>query len=101
MSSMVSQNAEVSTETSGSQSSVATTYTLAEVQAHASKDSCYTTIDNNVYDITSFITEHPGGERDIMKVCGRDGSSLFSNQHGNNAEAKAQLTSLYIGTLQQ
>lgn len=78
---------------------LATEYTLAEVQAHASKESCYTVVAGGVYDITAYIPHHPGGERDIMKVCGTDGSALFTRKHGANDEAQAQLASMQIGVL--
>ena len=78
-----------------------TTYTIADVEAHSTKESCYTTIDGKVYDITSYIPHHPGGERDIMKICGRDGSSMFGRQHGGDYETETKLASLYIGELTQ
>jgi cytochrome b involved in lipid metabolism len=79
----------------------ATTFTLAEVSQHASEDSCYTVVGSNVYDITSYIPYHPGGKRDIMKICGRDGSSLFTGKHGDDQKALDQLQKMYIGKLAQ
>jgi cytochrome b involved in lipid metabolism len=93
--SLQQQEIEVQSESE----SATTTYTMAEVEANSSKESCYTIIDGKVYNITSYIPQHPGGERDIMKICGRDGSSMFGRQHGGDSEPEAKLQSLYIGEL--
>jgi len=53
-------------------------YTLSQVVENNNKGSCWTIIDNNVYDITSYVPRHPGGESEILQVCGRDGTSLFN-----------------------
>ena len=73
-------------------------YTLADVAKHATKSSCWTAIGGSVYDLTSFIPMHPGGDR-ILAVCGIDGTSLFEAQHGDTPRAQAELATLKIGTL--
>ncbi len=75
------------------------TFTLAEVAQHSTKTSCYTTIGGKVYDITSYIPRHPGGESKIMKICGKDGTSLFEDQHGGQPKPETILKSFEIGTL--
>lgn len=80
-------------------SSTQKTFTLAEVSAHSTKSSCYTTINGKVYDITSYIPRHPGGEREIMQVCGKNGSSLFEDQHGGQSKPENTLKSFEIGVL--
>jgi len=76
-----------------------TTFAMATIAEHNSKESCYTAVDGLVYDITPYIPHHPGDEKNIMKICGRDGSSMFGRKHGENEKAKAQLASMQIGTL--
>jgi len=76
-----------------------TGYTLAEVAQHSTASSCYTTINDGVYDLTSFIKKHPGGAANIMKICGKDGTSLFENQHEGDAKPEATLASFYLGDL--
>lgn len=75
------------------------TYTMAQVQAHASAASCWTVIGKGVYNVTSWINRHPGGSSRILALCGRDGTSAFSAQHGNDGRAKAQLATFRIGRL--
>lgn len=76
-----------------------TTFTMADVAKHSSAASCYTTVDGSVYNLTPFIGQHPGGQENIMKICGVDGSSLFSDQHGGQRRPANELASLKIGTL--
>ncbi len=76
-----------------------TAYTLAQVAAHNSKASCWTTIGGSVYDITAYVPKHPGGEKKILQVCGKDGSSLFEGQHGGDSKPESRLKTLFIGTL--
>ncbi len=76
-------------------------YTLAEVALHSSKTSCWTTIAGKVYDITSFVSRHPGGVGNITKVCGIDGSALFAAQHEGDLKPESRLSSLYVGELKK
>jgi cytochrome b involved in lipid metabolism len=76
-------------------------YTLAQVAENNNKDSCWTIIDGNVYDITSYIPNHPGGESDIVKICGKDGSQLFAKpQEHKDGGANNVLSRFKIGSLQ-
>lgn len=74
------------------------TYTLADVAQHATGTDCWTAINGSVYNITSFVPNHPGGER-ITAVCGIDGTSLFEGQHGGSRQANTELAKLKIGIL--
>jgi cytochrome b involved in lipid metabolism len=73
--------------------------TLAEVAQHNSRSDCWAAIDGSVYDLTSWIPNHPGGEQAILQLCGTDGSSKFNGQHGNDSRAKGVLAGFKIGTL--
>ncbi len=75
------------------------TYTLAEVQTHASPADCWAVIGSNVYDLTSWVSRHPGGATPIQNLCGTDASARFERKHGGSTAAKAALGLLKIGTL--
>lgn len=75
------------------------TYTLNEVANHSTQDDCWSAINNDIYNLTSYISFHPGGVRDILKICGKDGSSAFNREHGNSRKAQASLIPLKIGSL--
>lgn len=84
-------------------------YTAAEVAQHNTATDCWTIIAGNVYDLTSYIKSHPGGD-DIVRACGQDSTSLFMQRTTSDGEsvgsgtphsqsAQAQLERLKIGTL--
>ncbi len=82
-------------------SSSASTYTMADVAKHNSQASCWTTISGGVYDVTSWINQHPGGPEAILSLCGADGSAAFNGQHGGQRRPEQELASFKIGTLSQ
>lgn len=74
-------------------------YTLSEVQSANSESKCWTTVGDNVYDISSFINKHPGGRAKVLALCGKDGTAPFTKQHGSFQQAIDTLASLKIGVL--
>lgn len=77
------------------------TYTMADVEAHASQDSCYTVISDYVYDVTFFINAHPGGKGMILSICGKDGTQRFLSQHYMGGKYEAILNRFKIAPLQK
>ena len=77
----------------------ATGYTLAQVKANNTAASCWSIVDDNVYNLTTWINSHPGGSNAILSLCGVDGTSAFKSQHAGRAMPVAQLDSLKIGPL--
>ena len=75
-------------------------YTMADVRLHASAASCWTAIQGNVYDLTSWISRHPGGKSAITRLCGTDGTDDFLDQHGGDRSAISRLESFLLGPLQ-
>ncbi|QLQ16050.1 MAG: cytochrome b5 domain-containing protein [Micropruina sp.] len=76
-----------------------TAHTLAEVRQHASTSSCWVAVDGSVYDLTGWISRHPGGPDRIVPLCGTDASGAFHAQHGNQAEPNQRLAEFRIGRL--
>lgn len=53
-------------------------FTTADVASHNNADKgLYIIIDSNVYDVTNFIDEHPGGAKILKRVAGKDASKQF------------------------
>ncbi len=73
--------------------------TRAEVAAKNSNSACWTIVGNKVYDLTQWISRHPGGSSSIASLCGIDGTSRFRGQHGSSGRPNSQLDSYYIGDL--
>lgn len=55
--------------------------TTAELKQHKIKADCWTCINGKVFNITPYIDFHPGGEKEIMKCAGSDGTFLFNKYH--------------------
>lgn len=53
-------------------------FTPADVASHNTADNgLYIIVDSNVYDVTEFINEHPGGAKILKRVAGKDASKQF------------------------
>lgn len=70
---------------------------------------CWTIIDNAVYDLTTYVNRHPGGE-EILRACGENSTSLFNSRKTDDGQpvgsgsphsqiAREQLAQFKIGTL--
>ena len=97
-----SSNTPVATSTKVSTAPASTgskTFTLADVSTHASNASCWSAISGKVYDLTSWIGKHPGGDEAILAICGKDGTKLFDGEHGMDPKAKGVLPKFYLGDL--
>ncbi len=74
-------------------------YSAAEVATHGGETSCWTIVRGEVYNVTAWIGEHPGGERSILSMCGKDATSAFEGKHGGEKRPQAELTKYKIGIL--
>jgi len=53
----------------------------SELKTHSKRDDAWTAINGKVYNITHYLPFHPGGEKELMRVAGRDGTKLFMLTH--------------------
>ena len=75
------------------------TYSMLDVSSHNSSSDCWATISGKVYNLTSWIGQHPGGSEKILSICGKDGTSSFDGQHGGQKRPAGELSGFYIGDL--
>jgi cytochrome b involved in lipid metabolism len=78
---------------------VAPTISSAQVASHNTANACWTVVNNNVYNVTSWIGRHPGGRAAITAMCGTNATAAFTSRHGSAAAPLATLQSLRIGAL--
>jgi len=88
-----------SSNTSSAKTPTTQIYSMTDVSSHKDAKSCWTAINGNVYDLTSWIDEHPGGREAILYICGKDGTEAFNTQHGGQARPEAELKAFLIGKL--
>jgi|UniRef100_A0A6C0CBE6 cytochrome b involved in lipid metabolism/monoamine oxidase len=75
-------------------------FTLAEIKKHNKKGDAWTLIENKVYNISSWIPKHPGGEI-IMQAVGKDATQLFNSRGHPSYVKKTILPKYYIGALKK
>lgn len=102
--SRVQESAPLTTEsnpapTKSSAAGGAVTLSAQEVASHNSAASCWTIVNGNVYNLTSYIQRHPGGPSVLKNICGRDGSAAFSNQHGGQGRPNNVLSGFLLGAV--
>ncbi|QSZ36685.1 hypothetical protein DSL72_006566 [Monilinia vaccinii-corymbosi] len=80
-------------------SKMSKTFSLSEVAAHKDAEKgMYIVVDENVYDVTNFLEEHPGGAKILKRVAGKDASKQFWKYH-NEAVLKKYGEKLKIGSV--
>jgi cytochrome b involved in lipid metabolism len=82
--------------------SASASYTASDVSKHATPDDCWLIVDGGVYDVTSFVSKHPGGSDKIAAFCGKDASAPFHqkpNGQPHSQRASDMLKTLQIGAL--
>ena len=78
-------------------------YSIEEIQTHNTHKSLWVIIENNVYDMTSFLEEHPGGTKPLLKYAGTDVTAKFNSikAHKEIKDLPTFLDTLKIGTVKR
>jgi cytochrome b involved in lipid metabolism len=80
------------------------TLSLTEVATHNTAADCWVVIASKVYDVTRYISAHPGGSV-ILEGCGKEATTLFDTKGGlgttHSSFAHSLLGSFYLGDLNQ
>ena len=78
-------------------------FSLAELATHNSSQSCYVAYQNEVFDITTFLPNHPGGQRKATSKCGQrldSFSELHSGGSFDSPQVKTMLQERIVGVLE-
>lgn len=73
-----------------------------DVAKHTTESDCWIIIDGSVFNVTKYLSLHPGGAFRILPYCGKDASTAFATKGGNgvhSAVAHQLLNMLKIGSL--
>ena len=77
---------------------MAKTFSKEDVASHKTPDDLFIIVDEDVYDMTKFQTEHPGGQKILQRVGGKDASKQFWKYH-NESILKKYKGQLQVGSL--
>lgn len=70
-----------------SQANPGQTYTLDQVAEKSNPDDCWIIISGNVYNVTDYLTQHPGGADRITPFCGKDATQAFATRGGDGSHS--------------
>ncbi|KAH7079603.1 hypothetical protein FB567DRAFT_595595 [Paraphoma chrysanthemicola] len=73
------------------------TYNSLDVAAHSTKDDLWVIIHGQVYDVTKYVRDHPGGEDILVDVAGKVASEEY-DEVGHSEDADEILKGYLIGT---
>ena len=72
-------------------------YSMANIAKNDSTSSCWAAISGKAYDLTAWISRHPGGAGAIMSICGTDATSVFQGRHGGQSGPASSLSAYLLG----
>ncbi|KAF9430584.1 hypothetical protein BGZ94_005918 [Podila epigama] len=72
-------------------------FSVNQVAGHNSENDCWVIIHGKVYDVSSFLNDHPGGKKIILKNAGTDATKQFDAFH--NAGVLEKYGALCIGSI--
>ncbi|KAI9930858.1 hypothetical protein ASPWEDRAFT_248498 [Aspergillus wentii DTO 134E9] len=75
--------------------------TVQQVSEHKTPEDCWIVVDNQVWDVTDFLEEHPGGSTIILKYAGRDATKAYSEVHTPGVLKTNLPAEKYIGVLDE
>jgi cytochrome b involved in lipid metabolism/uncharacterized membrane protein len=86
------------TATAAAAAAPTTRYARAEIARHRTTSNCWSSLEGKVYDLTQWVSQHPGGREGIVEMCGTDGGE-FLEQHARDKAAREVLAGFQIGVL--
>ncbi len=72
-------------------------YSMANIAKNNSTSSCWAAISGKAYDLTAWISKHPGGAGAIVSICGTDATSVFQGRHGGQSAPASSLSAYLLG----
>merc|ERR1712070_73548 len=88
----------LSSASSPPSSTMSQTFSPSDVASHNKADNLWIIVDQDVYDLTKFQDEHPGGKKILQRVAGKDASKQFWKYH-NESILKKYSKQLQAGSL--
>jgi cytochrome b involved in lipid metabolism len=72
-------------------------YSMTNIAKNNSTSSCWAAIFGKAYNLTTWISKHPGGAGAIESICGTDATSVFQGKHGEQSGPASSLSAYLMG----
>ena len=75
-------------------------YDVTEIRLHNSEDDCWMVLYNQVYDMTDYLDDHPGGATPMIPSCGLDDATalyMAEKKHDQDLLVKKNMVRFLIG----
>ncbi|XP_043706112.1 cytochrome b5 [Telopea speciosissima] len=73
-------------------------YSMQEAAQHNTREDCWVVVDGKVYNVTSYLDEHPGGDDVLLAATGKDATDEFEDA-GHSKTARELMQEYCIGEL--
>ncbi|URD83949.1 Cytochrome b5-like Heme/Steroid binding domain [Musa troglodytarum] len=73
-------------------------YHFDEVAKHNDAEDCWLIVSGKVYDVSSYMAEHPGGRDVLLSATGKDATVDFENV-GHSSSGRELMDNYCIGTI--
>lgn len=71
-------------------------FSMEDVAQHVAQDDCWLAIHGKVYNVTTFMDDHPGGDDVLLQAAGKDATAEFEDV-GHSEAAIEQMKDFYVG----
>lgn len=75
--------------------------TVKQVQAKNTPANCWSIVNGKVYNLTAWVSKHPGGSTRIVAMCGKNASRAFNGQHAGQGSPNSNLADYQIGIVKK
>lgn len=76
-------------------------YSMEEVSRHNSETDCWIVVANKVYDVTSFLDRHPGGQEALLAWGGREATNAVLTNISHPDTVEGTLEDFLVGRLKK
>ncbi len=75
--------------------------TVKQVKKHNTQTDCWSIVNGKVYNLTDWVSKHPGGSIRIIAMCGTNASKAFNAQHAGQGSPATNLSEYQIGIVKK
>jgi cytochrome b involved in lipid metabolism len=74
---------------------------MSQLSSHSTPSDCWMAISGNVYNVSAFLSAHPGGAPIMIPYCGKDATAAYNNKGGSGNSHSSAATAMLAQYLVQ